>query len=163
MFNHGNGKIRKDWWDLTPNAGSPNLMPYSVEGKEIMRGQGFLYNRKNIIDPNGFDMRGLFFVATCKRCSDHMSWLLNVHTNGVTRVCEAPLLDYIWNSLQKSVLGDRVEKPHQIVVDATQCDFSWRCLQKSVKFLPYLWSGQLSRSLRPLLLQHRIYCFGHCF
>ena len=91
-----------------------------------------------------FDMRGLFFVATWKGCSDYMSWLLDVHTNGVTRVCEAPLLDYIWNSLQKSVLGDRVEKSHQIVVDATQCDFSWRCLQKSVKFLPYLWSGQLS-------------------
>jgi len=105
VFNHGNGKIRKDWWDLTPNACSPNLMPYSVEGKEIMRGQGFLYNRKNIIDPNGFDMRGLFFVATCKSCSDYMSWLLNVHTKGVTRVCEAPLLDYNLKQLAKVCLG----------------------------------------------------------
>ena len=89
----------------------------------------------SIIDPESPDMWSLFLVATSKNRSNHISWLLNVNTDGVARMSEAPFLVHIRDCSQKRTLRDRVEKSNQIIVDATQRNFSWRCIVAAIFWL----------------------------
>jgi hypothetical protein len=78
-------------------------------------------------------------------------------------MCQHPLIQKLMNGIKETSLGNRTEKPHQIIIDTGQRNGIISSFKIIVYLSPNLGDTELAKILRPRLFAYRIQGSASCF
>ena len=78
-------------------------------------------------------------------------------------MCQHPLIQKLMNGIKETSLGNRTEKPHQIIIDTGQRNGIISSFKIIVYLSPNLRDTELAKILRPRLFAYRIQGSASCF
>ena len=116
VFNEGDGDIAQGWRELGANPSSSDLLVGVIASPENASVE--------CISNDSGDVRGLdgalcrvFLVASADvGVVEGVAGGLNIYCESVCGLLLLPVLNHGVNCIDQSVLGDRVEETHQVVV-----------------------------------------------
>ena len=136
VFNEGDGDIAEGWRELGANPSSSDLFVSVIASPE---NAGVECISDDSGDVGGLDgaLCGVFLVVSADvGVVEGIAGGLNIHSESVGGLLLLPVLYHGVDCIDQSVLGDRVEEAHQVVVGSVEGDVC-RCLSEvAVEVVP---------------------------
>ena len=135
VFNECNGYIAEGWRELGANPSSSDLLVGVVASPENAG-----------VECKGHDGGdvGCLDGALCGMLAVVSADVGVVEGDSVGGLLLLPVVNHRVNSINESVLGDRVEEADQVVVGGVQGDVCRGLGEVAAEMVPELWNGQLS-------------------
>ena len=156
VFNEGDGDIAEGWRELGANPSSSYLFVSVIASPENAGVECISDDSGDVGGLDGALCRVFLVVSADVGVVEGIAGGLNIHSESVCGLLLLPVLYHGVDCIDQSMLGDRVEEAHQVVVGSVKGDVRWCLSEVAVEVVPQLWNGELPWMLWVKVLKYNV-------